>query len=316
MCLHDPVNSTVAPSVQPASTKDSNREDVGVALRWLAWVIGLALLWYVLGFASNLARDNVPGAPAGGTLALPLYPSGYGRLVVGALVASTIIGLVGRRASRVWPAGLLAVGLAWVVARAGLAASPQARLYGNERLVLFATILLAVATLVGLGLGVWGGRGAWQRLVTISVVVAIATGYVSGVISDLQSALTAQPSISITGSQLTRWLTLAALFGLAVAVAAMGKAHWLVLTAATSVGLPAVVTVLTYLSQLIRPGVAGNVAARILAPIADLVPAVLRTSTTWWPPLAVLAGGAVVCSSGRLAAANGPACQYVTQPIP
>lgn len=47
----------------------------------------------------------------GGTLALPLYPSGYGRLVVGALVAS-----------------------------------PQARLYGNERLVLFATIPLAVAT--------------------------------------------------------------------------------------------------------------------------------------------------------------------------
>lgn len=50
-------------------------------------MLGLALLWYVLGFASQLARDDLSGAPQGVRLALPLYPVGYARLFVGALVA-------------------------------------------------------------------------------------------------------------------------------------------------------------------------------------------------------------------------------------
>jgi len=188
---------------------------------------------------------------------------------------------------------MLAVGVAWGVARASLVDSPQAQVFSNDLLILFATALLAVATVVGLGIGIWGARGRWQLLVAISLVVTVVAGHVLGVISDLETAFTSQPSISADGSEVSRWLTLAALFALAVVIAAWGKAHWLLLTAIWSVGLPLVVTVLVYLSQLIRPRVSGNVAEEIVAPIADLVTAVLSTALTWWPPLAVLAGGVV-----------------------
>ncbi|MBA3338820.1 MAG: hypothetical protein H0T54_03565 [Geodermatophilaceae bacterium] len=283
----------VTPEDADPAEDNTDHGDVGVAVRWLAWVIGLALLWYVLGFASGLARDNVAGAPLGSRLALPLYPFGYGRLFVGALVASAVVGLIGRRASRVVPATVLAAVLSWIVARAGLAAGPQARLYGNQYLLVFGTLLLVLATLLGLGLGLWGARATWRPLVALSVVAAVVSSYVLGVVADLQSAFTAQASVADTTSQFSRWLTLLVLFGLALAIAAVSKPAWLLLTALASVALPVLVTVLVYLSQLIRPGVVGNVRERILAPIADLVPAVLSTSVTWWPPLAVLAGGVV-----------------------
>ncbi len=285
------MNSTVTGSQDPAPLRDSSREDVRLALTWLAWVLGLALLWYVVGFASLLVRQDLPGAPSGGTLALPLYPSGYGRLVVGALVASTVIGLIGRRASRIVPAGVLAAVMAWVATFAGLNSGPQARLYGNERLVLAGTVLFALAAGLGLGLGVWGARATWRQLVALSILVTVASAYVLGVILDLQGAFTATPSIGSAAAEIGRWLAVAALFGLSVAVAAMGRVAWLLLTAVSAVVLPLYVIVVTYLSQLIRPGIAGNVGERILAPIGDLVPAVLQTSSTWWPPLAVLAGG-------------------------
>lgn len=299
MCLHERVNSTVAmpenapPTESVPPGEDKNSGDVAVALRWLAWVLGLAVLWYVIGFASGLARDNVAGAPQGSRLVLPLYPFGYGRLFVGALVASTVIGLIGRRASRVVPAAVLAAVLSWIVARAGLAAGPQARLYGNHYLLLFGTILFAVAALLGIALGLWGGRAMWRCLVALSVLAAIVSSYVLGVVADIESAFTDQSSIADTTSGFSRWLTLLVLFGLAVAIAALGKVAWLLLTAVAAVALPVLVTVLGYLSQLIRPGVVGNIRERILGPIGDLVPAVLSTSSTWWPPLAVLVGGVV-----------------------
>jgi len=121
--------------------------------------------------------------------------------------------------------------------------------------------------------------------------VTVASAYVLGVVLDLQGAFTATPSIGSAAAEIGRWLAVAALFGLSVAVAAMGRVAWLLLTAVSAVVLPLYVIVVTYLSQLIRPGIAGNVGERILAPIGDLVPAVLQTSSTWWPPLAVLAGG-------------------------
>lgn len=292
------MNSTVAPPENPPAESvppvdDRNSGDVGAAVQWLAWVLGLAVLWYVIGFASGLARDNVAGAPQGSRLALPLYPFGYGRLFVGALVASTVIGLIGRRASRVVPAAVLAAVLSWIVARAGLAAGPQARLYGNHYLLLFGTLLFAVAGLLGLALGLWGARALGRCLVALSVLAAVVSSYVLGVVADIESAFTDQSAIADTTSGFSRWLTLLVLFALALAIAALGKVAWLLLTAVTAVALPVLVTVLGYLSQLIRPGIVGNIRERILGPIGDLVPAVLSTSSTWWPPLAVLAGGVV-----------------------
>ncbi len=292
MCLHERVNSTVASTETEPPTTDVNKEDIRLALRWLAWVLGLAALWYVLGFASTLARDEMSGAPQGGRLALPLYPFGYGRLFVGALVATTVVGLIGRRASRVLPAVLVVAVLAWIFTRAVIAAGPQARLYGNERLVLFGTILLLLAILLGLALGVWGGRTRWRTLVAGSVIAAILPGYLLAIVADIRSTFTDPLAVADT-STFGRWLGLVAVFGLAVAIAALGKVAWLLLTAAAAVLLPLVVTILGYLSQLVRPGVAGNVAERILGPIADLIPAVLQDAATWWPVLAVLVGGAV-----------------------
>jgi len=78
-----------------------------------------------------------------------------------------------------------------------------------------------------------------------------------------------------------------------VAIAALGKAPWLLLTAITSFVLPVVVTVLGYLGQLIRPGAGRNIDEQVLAPIADLLSAIVGTFSTWWPPLAVIAGGVV-----------------------
>jgi len=309
--LHDPVNSPGAPRhAAPADASDGfddfdrpdasasdnhERGQVSSALlwvAWVAWVIGLALLWYGIGFASTLAPENLAGAPQGSALPLPLYTFGYGRLTVGAIVAGTVVGLVGRRANRVWPAGLLAAGLAWVLTRSGLEAYSQDRLYGDDRLLLLGTLLLVVATVVGLGIGLAGARGAWQRLVAISVVTGIAVGHVVGIVADLQSAVSDGPS-TIAGSGITRWLVLAALFGLAVAIAALGKAPWLLLTAITSFVLPVVVTVLGYLGQLIRPGAGRNIDEQVLAPIADLLSAIVGTFSTWGPPLAVIAGGVV-----------------------
>lgn len=320
LCLHDQVtatNATVAPPpADPTPTGGGNTEaGFPVALRWLAWALGLALLWYVLGFATHLIVVNISGAPARERLALPLYPYGYGRLFVGALVASTVIGLLGRRASRVYPAGVLAAGVSWALARAGLPSGPRSVL-GNDLLVLFGTTLLAVATLVGLTLGVWGARVTWRRLVALSVLAAVTGTYLVGSFLELRSGFGGQPALSDTGSLISRWLTLAALFGLAFAIGALGKAPWLLPTAASSVLLPVSLTVLGYLRQLIGPGVAGNVVERILAPIADLVPAVLSTSTTWWPPLAVLAGGAVGLLLWQARRSQRADVPVLDQPIP
>ncbi|MDQ4037491.1 MAG: hypothetical protein M3313_03860 [Actinomycetota bacterium] len=272
------------------SSRGSERGTIGGALLWAAWVIGLAILWYLLGFASTLAPENLLGAPEGDALPLPLYPLGYGRLAVGALVAGTVVGLVGRRASRVWPAGLLAAALAWAVTRSDLAAYSQDPVYSDDRLMVFGTILLLVATVVGLGIGLAGASGWEQRLVAISVVAGIAAGHVVGIMADLQSALTGEPS-TISGAEIIRWLTLAVLFALAVLIAALGRAPWLLLTVVASVVLPVVVTVLVYVGQLIRPGAGRDIDEQILAPIADLLSAVVSTPSTWWPPLAILAGG-------------------------
>lgn len=305
-----------APETPDAADADTagTRADVVLALKWLAWVLGLAVLWYVIGFASLLAPSNLAGAPQGDRLALPLYPFGYGRLFVGALVAGIAIGLIGRRANRSLPAGLLAAVLAYVLTRAGLAASPQARLYGNERLVLFGTLVFALATALGLAFGAWGGRRAgrrawrgrkaWRGLVALSVLAAVLPAYGQAVFGDLDSALTGAPPL-VSGGALgvSGWLVvvgLVLLFGLAWAIAAVGRAGWLLLTAVSAVVLPVLLTVLGYLSQLIRPGIAGNIGERIVAPIADLIPALLTTAQTWWPPLAVLAGGLLGFVVGRI----------------
>jgi len=296
--LHGQVNAPNATVEQhpadpvPAEGGNPTRGSVRTGLHWLAWVLGLALLWYVLGFATHLAAVNVSGAPDRERLALPLYPIGYGRLLVGALVASTVVGLLGRRASRVYPAGLLAAGLAWVLTYLALPSGPRS-VFGNDLLVLFGTVVLAIATLVGLSLGVWGARLAWRRLVALSVVAASAGSYLVGSFLELQNAFAGQLAIGDVGSLVSRWLTLTVIFALAVAIGVVGKAPWLLLTVASAVILPVTLTVLGYLSQLIGPGIAGDVVGRILEPVLDLLPAVLKTADTWWLPLAVVAGGAV-----------------------
>lgn len=308
------MTSTASTAEGAAGSKGSD-PDLGVAVRWLAWVIGLALAWYILGFATHLGAVNVPDSIRRDRLALPLYPNGYGRLLLGALVASTLIGLFGRRASRVYPAGLLAMAIAWALTYAALPTGPRS-VYGNVLLVLFGTVLLAVSTVIGLSLGVWGARILWRRLVAVSVLAAVAGNYLVTSFTEAQNTVLGQATFDDSGSASSRWLTWAALFLLALWIVALGKGQWLLLTATSSVVLPLVLTTLGYLTQLLGPGVADNVAERIFGPIADLIPSVLSTPSTWWPPLAVLLGGVLGLIVWQVRRGQRTDMPVLAQPLP
>lgn len=256
-----------APS--PTEFRAESGEPSGRSLLvWAGLTVGLGLLWYALAFGPwllvGLAVDR-PFSPD----VLPLVPSGWGRLLVGAFAAAVLVSVLGRRAVRVVPGVVVAAMIAWVLASAELPGLAGAEVLNDSRVTTAGTLLLVTGTVTGLVVGLVGARRGGGVATPLCIAAAVGAGLLVTAWHDLGSAIRGAEPVSFDPGELTaaRWLPIV-LAGLA----------------AVFIGL---------VGGYVRSGSAMQDPIEVIRAAADLVQAVLGDRVIYWLPLAVVVGGLV-----------------------